>query len=329
MDENTIGEIAKKLNISRSVVGRVLRHCGGVDAKTRQMILSASTSFVRDSYGECAVYLISPDVPLYFWRPLRRGIEDKLRALEIPFKTNICTRVKDESVLLRYLDEAEKLGAKAIILSARMTPAIQARLEALTSQHLIILLSEYHEIVNAFYVGSDAYRDGYAMGEYFLSHCADRPLLLLTQELSDVEQRIDGFCHALRSVDPSLAERAVRIKLDNSIFSDLKLLPSKLAPLLMEAAKPYEQLCIYAPMGIPQFPLAIIKAKLTERAVCLCQDCCVSQSDGKPAVRIVTCNQDGSAQSETAANYAIDFCRAGLYPKQKNTFIASCIEDLA
>lgn len=324
MENTTIAEIAKKLNVSTAMVSRVLRHCSGVDSEMRQRIIAEAEHLVPADWGECAVYSILPDVPRYFWQPLRNGIADALNASKIPFKSNICTRAGDESIILRYLDEAERLNAQVIILAAHVTPVINRRLEALTNDHLVILLSEYHESVNSFFIGSDAYQDGYVMGEYFLSHCADRTLLVLTLPGHYISgKRLEGFSDAVRRSCPEVLNGAVRVKLEKQIFQDLKLLPSKLAPVLMEAARPYKQLCIYAPMGIPQFPLAIIKAKLTERAVCLCQDCYVNQSDYKNTVHMVTCNQDGYEQGRAAANYAIDFCQTGLYPKHKRTYIPS------
>ena len=324
MENTTIAEIAKKLNVSTAMVSRVLRHCSGVDSEMRQRIIAEAEHLVPADWGECAVYSILPDVPRYFWQPLRKGIADALDASNIPFKSNICTRASDDSIVLRYLDEADRLNAQVIILAAYVTPVIHKRLEALTNCHLVILLSEYHEFVNSFFVGSDAYQDGYIIGDYYASHYKNRELLVLTLPGHYIfEKRIEGFHDALRASQPDALDHIVRIKLEKKVFQDLKLLPSKLAPLLMEAAKPCERLCIYAPMGIPQFPLAMIKAKLADRSVCLCHDCYDSQSKYKSSVHIVSCNQDGYEQGQVAAKLALDFVYFGLYPKHKRTYIPS------
>lgn len=329
-NNGSIADIAKKLHVSTAMVSRVLRHCGGVDSQMRQRIFAEAEHLVRADWGECAVYTILPDVPRYFWQPLREGLSDELQASEIPFKSNIYTRVRDESIVLRYLDEAERLNAWVIILAADVTPAIHQRLESIVKKNrLIILVSEYHELINSFYVGSDSYQDGYALGEYYASHFADRSLLMFTCPGHSIsEQRLEGFSDALRRSCPEMLNGAVRIKLEKQIFSDLKLLPSKLAPLLMEAAKPYEQLCIYSPLGIPQFPLAIVKAKLTNRVVCLCQDSYTNPDDTRIAVPMISCNQDNYAQGKTAAKLAVDFCRSGQYPDRKMIYVPSRLDKL-
>lgn len=132
-----------------------------------------------------------------------------------------------------------------------------------------------------------------------------------------------GFCDALRHLCPQVFENMVHIKLEKQIFQNLKLLPSKLAPLLMAAVKPFEKPCIYSSMGIPQFPLALVKAKLTDRVVCLCQDCHISQSEYKSSVQIVSRNQDGYEQGRVAAKLALDFVYQRLYPEHKRTYIPS------
>ena len=146
MNDTTIESIAKKLNISKSMVSKVLRHCGGIDSDTRQRILSEAHGIVPKDYSECAIYFILPDIPQYFWRPVRKGMADATDPLDIPVKCNVYTKASDEATVLKYLDEAERLNAKSIILAAHITPAIRQKLEHLVVGRLIILLSEYHPL---------------------------------------------------------------------------------------------------------------------------------------------------------------------------------------
>lgn len=191
----------------------------------------------------------------------------------------------------------------------------------------MILLSEYHKLNNSFYVGSNAFQDGYLMGKQFLSHYADRKLILISlQNDNNVHRRISGFYHAIKEVQPKLIEQSLDIKLDSNMFKDLKLLPSKLASLLAEVIKGDEQLCIYSPMGIPQLPLALMKAKLAKQAVCLCHDCYIEHSNEYKNVNMgftITCNQDIRRQGDVTIKLATKFVKDNLYPEQKKIYIPS------
>lgn len=330
MNDTTIEAIAKKLNVSTAMVSRVINHCGGVESEVRQRILTEITGMIQIDYGECAVYTIFPDIPQYFWKPLRNGIIDTLKAMKIPFKSNIYTKAIDDAMVLQYLEDAEKLNARVIILSTHVTPAIHQKLESLVDGRLIILLSEYHELTNSFYIGSDAYSEGYTMGKHYVSHYADRKLILFSRTgVFNTEKRIEGFCQAVKEVNPELLNDALNIKLERKLFKDFKLLPSKLAPLLKDAAKSYDRLCIYSPLGIPQFPLAIVKAKLTDKTVCLCHDCYIKDArheKNSDTGFVVTCNQDGYEQGKVAAEMAIKFIKEGVYPDNKKTYIPSHLD---
>lgn len=75
--------------------------------------------------------------------------------------------------------------------------------------------------------------EGYTVGKHYASHYTDRKFILFSQEgNTNTEKRIEGFTAAVEEKFSGLMNDALRIKLDNKIFKDYKLLPSKLAPLL-------------------------------------------------------------------------------------------------
>ena len=326
MNDFSINAIAKKMNVSPSVVSRVLRHCGGVDSETRHRILAEAEKLREPNYGSCTVYGIFPDVPRYFWVPIRRGVAEVLQAEGIPFKANVCTKVVDEAAILQYLNEAERMNAQAIILAVRSTPAIRERLEAFAEDRIVLFISEYCELKNAFYCGSNAFSDGYRMGQYYAEHYADRTLILI--ELpndANSESRIEGFSRAVQDNDASLLEKSVRITTERKHLSNFKLISSKLAPLLVNAADKNDRLAIYVPAGIPQFPLAISKAELTGRTILLCQDCSATE---KNIGELVSCNQNGVEQGKTAARLVSEYIKTGFFPSEKKTFVPSEIRIL-
>ncbi len=328
MKESSMEAIAKKLNVSPSLVSRVLRHCSGVDSDTRHRILAEAQNYAPIiPEGEYPIYAIFPDTPRYFWEPMRRGFVNALSKNEIPFKTNIYTKVHDEAAILEYLNEAEQLNVRAVIIATYATPAILDKLKKMEPDRFILFLSEYGELPNTFYCGSDSYQEGYLMGQYYVSHFKDRKLMLLSlPEDSNYVKRMDGFLKAVSESDSEILNEVIRIKLERKILTNYKLIPSKLAPLLLESASEQDSYCLYSPGGIPQLPLAIAKARLTDRMVLLCQDC---YPDDKSSCQIITCNQDCYTQGKTAALLATTFIRESLFPDRKKILVPSRIRVLS
>ena len=326
--KDTAGYIANKLNISKSTVSKAMRHCSGVDSDTRQRILEECRGINHQIHSECAIYAILPDVPHYFWKEVKNGIRDGEQETA-PVKYNIYTKTSDEATVLLYLDEAEKLNARSIIIASYITPKIHRRLEKMTEGRFVILLSEYYELKNSFFVGGNAYEDGYLMGKKYLVRYADRKLVLFSISNNfNVGKRLEGFCRAVEEECPQLIKDAVCIQMERKIIREQKLLPSKLAFLLTDAARDGQDFCIYSPMGMMQLPLGLNKAKLTDRAVCLCHDCFTEYQCNVKNLQegfAVTCNQDIFGQGLAAIKAATEYVRFHTYPPQKEIYVPSYI----
>lgn len=78
-DETALARLASELDVSRSTVSKVLRHCFGVNTETRQRVLRAAKGIneLRPT-GTCSVYCIIPDMPSFFWQKMWRGIGDAI-----------------------------------------------------------------------------------------------------------------------------------------------------------------------------------------------------------------------------------------------------------
>ena len=211
MKDTTIESIANKLNVSKSTVSKVMRHCGGVDSDTRERILVESRSLKIEIKSDCDIYVIVPDVPQYFWKEMRKGITGNTFPDKTRVKINVYTKVRDEAAVLEYLNEAEHLNARVIIIAAHITPSIHKKLESITDSRLIILLSEYYELNNVFYIGADSYQDGYAMGQEYISHYSDKRLVLFSVKNNvNTTNRLQGFCQAIRKHQSILLENALQ-----------------------------------------------------------------------------------------------------------------------
>lgn len=324
-----VGDLAKKLNLSKATVSKTMRHCGGVDSATRQLILDEANRccFEGDisNKSACSVYSILPDIPKYFWGELYRGIfSDQYRG-GITVRHNIYTKIGDSDTVLDYLNCAELDGAGVLIIAAQITPEIHARLSELAKSHMVILLSEYHELEDGFYIGSDSAADGYAMGKLYLESYSEKQLILLSMEKNiNAELRTAGFTKAVNEADSSIIKNAVKISIESGIFSDSKVLPSRLASILSsEIVSGGNEYCIYAPTGMIQLPLAIYKAKLDKSVCCLCHDSFAESQLYN--VSGAVCSQDVYAQGEAAIRAAAEFILNGKYPPQRTTYIPSSI----
>ena len=323
MKNNTTGHVASKLNISMSTASKAIRHCSGVNSETRQSVLDELRIINYRPVSECDIYAIVPDVPQHFWKQIRQGLQLGKEIYSISVKCNVYTNLRDESTVLEYLEEAELLNARAIIIAARITPKIQKKLESMTEGRLILFLSEKHELTNTFYIGGDTYLDGYLMGKQYVSDYADRQLVLLSNSNNATAQlRLEGFRDALKELPNERVQNAIYLNVDAAVLRNPKLLPSKLAPLLLDVSKDFDSVCIYSTFGLRQMPIAISKAKLTDKVVCMCHDYFAEKQD--TCIKVI-CNQDVVSQGETAVRLAAHYVRQNNYPNEKLTIIPSSV----
>ena len=326
MKNDTISEIASKLNIGKSTVSRAIRHCGGVDYKTRQNVLNEVGIRRFESENACDIYTICPNVPQYFWDQVFQGLLSEALPNHLTIKNNVYTTLTNEETILHYLDEAEFLNARVIIIAAHITPKIHDKLATLNDGRFILFLSEYHELVNSYFVGSDMYLDGYQMGKQYLTYYGDRDLIVLTSSGNEnATKRLNGFLKSIEEHTPDSLLNIQRIEVDNRLFADIKLLPSKLAPLLQNTVNSRNLSCVYSPFGASQLPLAITKAKVQGKVVCMCHDYIWEKQES--CIGIV-CNQNTFAQGATAMQMAKEYLRTHCYPEQIYTTIPSMVNKL-
>lgn len=326
MNDAKAKELANKLNVSTTTISRVIRHCGGVDSETRELILSESRHINYIPTSICPIYTILPDIPQYFWRNIGDSLNIGADKDIAPIRHNIYTKLWDEMSVLEYLNDAEHLNARVIIISALHTPAIQQKLREMASGRLILLLSEYQRISNCFYVGADSYADGYYLGEHYATHYADRKLVMFSLGHSmNTTKRTEGFRQALLDKNAALLDTCRHVELESTIFKNFKLLPSKIAGVLAKVTRANEPLCLYFSSGIPDLSLALAKAKIPEQCVCLCHDYYKRNFESIP---IISCNQDVQTQSRTAVKLATNFVKNNLYPDQKETYISSTLQTI-
>jgi len=336
MKDEKYVEIAQKLGVAKSTVSRAARHCSGVDAETRRAVLQY-TGFFDESKGDgaqkCHIYTILPDLPGYFWGRLYHSIvdavldvDDRLGWYDQSVKQNMYNSLADTDIVLRYLEEAEKLQPSVLIIAAHVTPEIREKLNALKEKTIIFFVTELDSMPHTFYFGADPYQDGFRMGQHYCEHYADRsPVIVSNREINSIRLRTEGFLDALRGAD---SERFGTVPVydfstDGIFFDKRRLAPARLAAKLTEWIGSRERACLYVPYGSVALPLALQKAKFGENVVCLCHDGMLGE-DCRPEEGISACiNQDVYRHGRAAVEAAVKLITTGMCPDGKYTYIPS------
>ena len=317
MVKNRLQELAEGLGVSKATVSRALRHCAGVDSETRLTILRDAKEYgVEAPSDPCDVYCILPDTPRYFWRRFSGEIRENVRRDPVSVKLNLYTRIPDSETVGIYLDEAEKLRVKVVIIAAKLTTENLKKLSAMQKRGvLVILLSEYGELPGSIYVGADAYRDGEALGRLLSLKYPGRIPLILTSDLSpNASRRISGFRHALEELQPSIGRDPRISYLTEEELGNAKTIPAHLASLLTGMDAPCTS--IYIPFGNIDLSLSLHKAGQDgSDTVLLAHDSFSDQSPGRAlGGYTAVCSQDIVAQVTSAMNMARSFLECPRLP---------------
>lgn len=331
-DETAFTKLAACLGVGRSTVSKVLRHCGGVDTGTRHMILAAAKNVdeLRAS-GTCGIYCILPDIPSFFWQEMQNGISDGIAAAENDagkeVKCNIYCRLRDEESVLDYLDEAERMDARCIIIATVMTAEIRERLSAICrrADRLVILLSEYGNVPNAFYVGADSYSDGRRMAEMFLEYrkslsCPVNLCLFNVESNPNVAMRVNGFTDVLSASGIGVTV----IPFDFEMYT-VKTLQSYTASRLASVTEEADDGSVpvfYIPIGMKVFVQAMNKAGIDSRAACFCHDFSAKEASSDPRI-IRICSQNVYEQGREAIRRALEYLNTGTCPDRKKIIVPS------
>ncbi len=312
MKNYNLTEIARLSNTTPSTVSRVLNHCGGIDDSTRERVFNAadSLSAVKEGVGSCDLYFIVPEVPNFFWK---EKLYSGLLNVDSRFncKYNIYSGLGGKTVL-RYLKEAEEMRARAVIAVCGQSDDARAMLEKLSEHSLVILLSEYSDITNTFYIGSDAERDGFLMGEYFAAHSSGRPVIFTDSGNRNCNARVRGFSKA--------ADLKNAVKIELPAYN--KTFPAKTAALL-SSLPASDRYSVYSSDGVlDEIKLAAKKAGIYEKCEFFGHDLRCSPDKKQNAVRAAV-NQKAETQARRAVAAAEEYLKYGLFPESKNTYVPS------
>ncbi len=318
MDIEHLKRVAALAGCSVPTASKVLNHCGGVDGETRDRVLACAEKVPaapERTASSCDIYFIVPDVPTFFWRyQCREYLRPDKRYIS---KHNVYTALHD-TTLTYYLEEASRLDAKVVVAVCNNSVAYRAALEKTANERLLILLSEYVDIPNAFYVGSDAYADGARLGEYARQHTAGQLVVLEAGDDNvNCRRRTEGF----------LSQYAADV-LTVTMPTFGRLLPAKTAALLSELPEREKYILYAACGGTESIELAALKAGILPRTALVGHDLHERKADSRIAAAI---NQNVEEQAREAVRIAERYLRTGgECPTSKCLYVESelCEYDL-
>ncbi len=313
----TIERIAEELNISKATVSKAINNCPGVNSVTKRAVIQAASGYgyaPSRSFQKLAVVL--PSTPSYFWGDMRKRIASYGRDAKIECKFYVYPNLRDNFDALRCTGQAVDEGASMLIVAVPDTDEIRQLLESVSERVLVILIEEFLDIKNTFYIGEDSRGQGYSLGKkYTESYPSAREFAILHSTEFDTERaRIDGFRSALSECK---CEVALNIKSE----SGSKTQSAHIARALARANSVPD--CIFCPSGnLSMAALAVKKLKADKTIHCIGFDMNTeSNSEGYENILTHILIQDTDAQAQTAVECAAEFLRSGCFPSRKIMYV--------
>lgn len=222
----TTSEIAKKLNVSRGTVSRVINGHVNVKPETRRIILAeldacgyrpneAARTLVMKRQHKIAVIVFSE--PYFFWDHVRFGVSSaemqlKMMGVTADFFTTDILKPQEQLELLRHLP-AE--GYDAIAIAPNEPALLLEEIDALNNCGIPVLIINV-DIPTAnrlCYVGCDYEQAGALAAELLartLPEQGEVAILALEDSVISIDQRVTGFRRAFSRYSTSTVTEVMR-----------------------------------------------------------------------------------------------------------------------
>lgn len=111
-----------------------------------------------------AIAAVLPVNPSYFWREAMAGLrEAQSDASDCTCVYALYSALSQEEEFLQCLEDAVKKSTRVLIAAAPSSNLVQQRLEDIARERCVILLNEGPAAENTYYVGMNAYEDGWGL----------------------------------------------------------------------------------------------------------------------------------------------------------------------
>lgn len=220
MDSDKLRAIAEQSGTTVATARRVLSHCSGIAAETREAVIRAQCALNHPiSLGERRLHLILPDNPKFFWHKVLHVLNGYY--FDPPVKLSFYPSLQQNDPLASYLEPLKTADGNVLILAADLNRVQQEAVTRIAERSLVIQLCHHTPLPNTVYVGSDAYADGYALGALAAKHGYKKVVTLRRRGSHTIDERCrgftDGFGAPVTEIDepeenplyPSLVARAI------------------------------------------------------------------------------------------------------------------------
>ncbi len=321
MDKITMADLANKLNVSKTTVSKALNNCPGISPKTKHMIIEAASGCgyisKQTKRAECRVSVVLPSSPDYFWGSLRKKIDSCSKETNIKWSNYVYPDLFDGFGALHCINQALSEDISVLILAVPDLPEIRKKLEEVANDILIILVEEFIDIKNVFYVGENSFSQGYFIGERYIKAYPDstRFALLHSTDFYTEKKRIEGFMAALNDYNKEMildiignSETKSKSAHIARQLADLKVLPD----------------CIFCPSGDILYAAGSVK-KLNNNIHCIGFDL-HTKTDSNIKYITDLFLQDIDSYAQKAWEYTEKFLNYSTFPECKKTYIANIID---
>lgn len=313
-------KISDDLNISKATISRALNNCRGIDYATKEKIVQAALKYGYRRYVNvnADVGIVMPCVPSSFWGKFGGYVHDGIKDLDLNAVSFLCSSLHVEADALNCIDRAIESGVSVMIVSAPDTERIKNKLSECADKMLIILLEEYLDVVNTFYVGDDSYQSGYNLASAYRKKYPETTSFAIIRNLprTVTQRRIEGFCDALGDCKIKYIDGPFEKKIMSSLIArELSLIEDKID-------------CVFCPDGMMEQTGSAVYKLRSENDIH-----CIGFESSKGCRKYIesgiikaVASQDTKAQAETAVLLAEEYIRGFEYPKSKCCYVKSKID---
>lgn len=318
MKEKEMIELADKLKISRTTVRKAINHCPGIHPCTKNKILSSITDFYyKPIIKENKIAVILPSIPSFFWKTMRENIHKEAISRQLNCSFFVYTNLSDSADALNCIQTAINLNASVIIAAVPDEKKIKTELEKKSLDKLVILIEEFSEIKNTFYIGENSFQEGYLLGkEYINKYPLAQSFTILRLKISTTAKlRIDGFKKAL-------AENNKQIFKEIKCEAERKIQSAQIARALYELYDLPD--CIFCPSGTVSTCCSAIRKLKTEKEIhCIGFD--TEENEKEKEILKLASLQNINDEITTALNYADNYIKHQEFPVNKNSYIQNFV----
>ncbi len=311
----TMDFLAQKLNMSKTTISKAINNCPGIASRTKSIITDAASSYgYMPNRINNRVSVVLPSVPDYFWGSMRKNIDSYAKKSGLSYSCYIYPNVADTQSVLQCINQALSDKTSVLIMATGGSAEVKERIEAVSDDILVILIEEFSDIKNSFFIGENSAAQGYRiMEEYIRTYPdSDNFVILHTTDFYTEQQRIDGAKAALDKYNKTIIGN-VRFN------SETK---AKAAGIARELATlPVLPDCIFAPSGNIHCAADAVRKLKTEKNIhCIGFDMYTRKDYDKEIFTHILL-QDIDTQAKTACDCAKRFLNSSFFPDSKCIYI--------